>query len=161
MYAFAALLLAAIPLPGQTESTPAPKHPATPFRIFVFSDPRGEPEAVALIEDATKGCLEVAKRRKDWYAIASEREQAEIVLKVQASWIDEEMRIERSPLSDAPVNVARSHHYLIAEVTILGSRVTLRAEDGRSMKRAATRLMDALEEFCRKNYWEIDARRER
>jgi hypothetical protein len=105
MYAFAALLLAAMPLPAQTESAPAAKRPATPFRILVFSEPRGEPEAVARIEDATKECLEVAKRRKDWYAIASEKGKAEIVLKVQASWNHEEMRIERSPLSDAPVNV--------------------------------------------------------
>jgi hypothetical protein len=71
-------------------------------------------------------------------------------------WMSTETR-----MSNTTVNITRQHYYyVVAEVTILGSQFGLRADDRRSLKGAAGKLMDALEEFCKKNYWKILQRRD-
>jgi hypothetical protein len=151
----AALFLAVAFLFSQAEQLSPPKRPDEPFRIFVYSEPRGEPAAVARVREAEKECHKVLKRRKDWFVTTSDRPQAEIVMEIKASWMDEQMTTESSPMSSTPINTTREHHYLFAEVTIFGSQFGLRVDDRRSVKGAASKLMAALQEFCQKNYWQI------
>jgi hypothetical protein len=151
----APFLAVAATLLSQEERSPPPKQPAEPFRIIVFSDPRGEPEAVARVRDAESACHKTLKRRKKWFAAVSDRQQAEIVMEIKASWMEERMITERSPMSGTPINTAREHHTLLAEVSIFGGHLGLRSDDRPSVKAAASSLMDELEEFCKKNYWEI------
>ena len=149
---------AATPLLAQSSQLRPPKRLEKPFRILVFSEPRGEPEAVARILKAEKECQKILKRRTDWFVTAGDRKQAEIVMEIKASWMDE--RITFETLSGTDVTTTREHHSLFADVTILGGRFGLKA-DGRSVKGAASKLVDALEEFCKKNYWEIARRRDK
>jgi hypothetical protein len=155
----AVLLVEAISLLSQLEPLRPPKRPAQPFRILVFSEPTGEPAAVARVREAERECRKVLKRRKDWFVTTNDRQQAEIWMEIKASWIDEWMSTE-TRMSNTTVNITRQHYYLVAEVTILGGQFGLRADDRRSLKGAAGKLMDALEEFCKRNYWEILQRRD-
>jgi hypothetical protein len=154
----ALFLAAATPLLSQVEPVRPPKHPEQPFRILVFSEPRGEPAAVARVREAEKECHKILKRRKDWFVPVANRRDAEIVMEIKASWMDEHITSETMGGND--VTITREHHYLFAELSILGGQSGLRADDRRSVKGAASKLMDALEQFCKKNYWEILQRRD-
>jgi hypothetical protein len=153
-------LVAAPALLFQVESLPPPKHPEQPFRILVFSEPRGEAAVVARVLEAEKECQKILKRKKDWF-VTADRQHAEVVMEIKNSRMDEELTTERDPMrpgAQTGFTITREHHYLFAEVTILGSQFELKADDQR-LKGAASKLMNALEEFCRKNYWEILQRR--
>jgi hypothetical protein len=56
-------LVAAPALLFQVESLPPPKHPEQPFRILVFSEPRGEAAVVARVLEAEKECQKILKRK--------------------------------------------------------------------------------------------------
>jgi len=145
----------------QDRSSDAPKRPDQPFRILIFAEPRGEPEAVARVREAEQECRKIVKRKKGWFVAVDDREQAEIVMEIKGSWMEEYMTAERSPMSNTRINIMREHHYVFADVIVLGGQFGLRADDRRSVKGAASRLIDALEDFCKKNYWEILQRREK
>jgi hypothetical protein len=143
----------------QEKALAPPKRPAEPFRIRVFAEPKGEPAAVERVLDAERECHKIVNRRKDWFVAASDVETAEIVMEIKASWVEERMSATSSPMSRTRINVVQEHHHLFAEVTVLGGQFGLRADDRRSLKGAASKLIDALQEFCKKNYWEILERR--
>jgi hypothetical protein len=143
------------------ESQRPPKRPDRPFRLFVFAaEPKGEQDAVDRIRRAEEECEKIAKRRKDWFVVVESREQAEIVMEIQAYWVYEDFRTESSPLSGTPVNVSRENHHLFAQVNVLGGVSELRVDDGRRLTGAASKLMDSLEELCKKDYWQILGRRD-
>lgn len=145
---------------SRAEPQRPPDRPDRPFRLYILSEPKGERDAVARVRKAEEECEKIAKRRKDWFVAVDSREQAEIVMDLKAYWVYEDLRTEASPLSGTPVNVTRENHLLFADVDILGGFTTLKVDDSRSVKGAASKLMDALQEFCKKNYWQILSRRD-
>jgi hypothetical protein len=144
---------------SQVEPRDPPDRPERPFRVFVSAETQAEQEVVGRIRKAKAECEKIVKRRKNWFIAVDRREQAEIVLEIEAYFLYEELRTESSPLSGTPVNVTRENHQLFAEVDVLGSSTQLRVDDSRRLTGAASKLIDALEEFCKKNYWTILSRR--
>jgi hypothetical protein len=145
---------------SQGEALRPPDRPDKPFRLFVFSEPRGESEAVAQVGKAEEECHRILKRRKDWFVEVDDREQAEIVMEIKAYWMDEQTSSGFGVESGygAGMSVTR-YHYLMADVTIVDGQFGLRVDDRRSVKGAASKLLDALRDFCKKNYWQIERRR--
>lgn len=147
------LILAALGLPE-----------VEPFQVCVTSIARGDPAVVETIEEGRHEVEKLLRKKKSSFALTRNRDEAEIVIELQAYWTHEELesRVETrvnppgQGVSRVEVLQVEEHHYLLALVTLLGAQkemtgVQVKKNSG-SVKGAARNLVEQIERYLKENH---------
>ena len=153
------------------EQRKPPKKPVSPFAVFLFVKEAANQE-IDLQPVSDEVANRVAKKKK-WLKVVDNRDDADIVVEVLTHRIDEQehrrldLRVDRS--GDVNVYDHKNWVYWVSDRHRIETRVTLPSgaqkmftgEDGRerggSLGGAASDLAEQLEDFCKKNYWDLVA----
>lgn len=165
-----ALLLASTLASSTDEPTKKPpKRADEPFRIFVEATARGEPSVVEEILEAREELEKRVRNNGNWFRSVDSREEAEIVIELQAYWVREERRTHDETYTSGTgrhttqIDTIYEHHSLRAIATILGRPREMTGAQvksgGGSAKGAVRDLGAQLERYCKENYWDLDERR--
>ncbi len=150
------------------QKEPLPKKPDRPFTVFVLARPSDEAQAT---EELIRGTEELKKRiarNKDWFRPVPGREEAEIIVEIDAHRVREHLTFWASTETiggetQGVTNSTISHyHSLRARVSLLGSEVQLTGTDARrsgSVKGAASNLAKELLKLCQERYRALNERR--
>ena len=171
------VLIAACPLFGahaQPDRSP-PKEPDERFTVYIRVDEKASTEAYPLTKIA-KEVVKRVKKRKKWVLVAESPDEAEVVLDVRRHRVRQEqvdvhaarlrlssISLDQERVDLVDMNYISESHYLQASVRVLGTEHTLVGYDGRrkntSLKGAASKLAEELEQYLKDNYWSLVDRR--
>jgi len=154
------------------QSRDAPSRPERPFTVHVFAgapaslEPGMAPTLSML--DGTDALRKKIRERSKWFQIVPTSEGAEIVVSVFGHRIERTGdtrpvrpdEVEETQESRPETARSEERHYLDAKFSALAVKHVNSVGEGKSLTDAANRLVKELESFCRKNYWELVARRQ-
>ena len=133
-----------------------------PFRVFVTSSARGDPSVVETIDEGRVELENRIRKKKKSFVLAEVREEADVVIDLQAYWKREQWKthteIRRSATAShaIDVNEVEEHHSLLAIVTILGTPRQMTGaqikKSGASVKGAARDLLEQIERYLKDNH---------
>jgi hypothetical protein len=140
-------------------------HPNEPFRVHVYSNPRGEPAIVEAIEQATDVLANKLRDDHAWLHFVEYPEQAEILVHVEAlgigkSSVTTSQTSHMGTASHTTVFASVGKVYeLQATAEFLGRSEIFRGRSRTSQTRAASALFRELMDYLKAHYQGFEGRR--
>ncbi len=151
-------------------SAQAPRRPPEPFAVFVHATETDDAERAEAIAEALEEVRDGVQRRRNWFRLVENREEAALTLRVTSYRHTQQMRpkIDRQFINGQLQMVESSEvidvHFVDAVAAAPGSTVrgTLSGFDererGSSLQNAARHLAELLEDFVKEHYQAVTSR---
>lgn len=160
------VLLGLVCAPVAAQQRQPPDEPEQPFKVFIYTE--GLTNEHVNMPKVAEQVAERIGKKDDWLEVVNARDDADIVVEVLTHAVHERHRTRLEPRVNA-TGVGKSwvDENFVTEEHVIESRVNfpdgtqrlIRGIDDRdrggSVKGAASKLADDLEDHCKENYWKL------